>query len=50
MSLREIVPSPNPTTGENLLFGVNALCTGTVVAVGTANDSSGGSSGIILSS
>jgi hypothetical protein len=45
-----VVPSPNATTGQNLLFGVTALSSGTVVAVGTASDSSNGdSNGIILS-
>ena len=32
-----VIPSPNATTGNNVLTGVTALSTGDVVAVGSAN-------------
>jgi hypothetical protein len=45
----KIINSPNPGKGGNRLFGVTALSTGTVVAVGQSFDSSGVSNGLILS-
>jgi hypothetical protein len=45
----KIINSPNPGAGGNELFGVTALSTGTVVAVGESFDSSGVSNGLILS-